>query len=440
MTETRQRLPQPRPHEEPPPTARTSSLRLALVAAGIAALGYFGGLPILIVVLAIVVMIFLHELGHYLTARWAGMKVTEFFIGFGPRIWSYHRGETEYGLKAIPAGAYVRIIGMHNLDEVDPADEPRTYRQKPYWRRMSVALAGSAMHFLIALVLLFVIFVGFGVPDEGGWQVRQVVPAGEGASPAGEAGVEVGDRIVAVEGNEVDDFDALRAEVAARPGETVDLTVERDGTTFETSATLAEAVDADGRTVVTEEGEPVGFLGVSAEVSRERLGVIESTGRAFSDFGRLTAESGKALGRFFTPSGLSSFADQVFAPAEEPPEGVTTGSTVPADEAGEERLVSIYGAARIGAQAAETGAVGLLSFLVLINIFIGIFNLVPLLPLDGGHVAIATYERLRSRGGERYYVDVRKLLPVTYAVVVVLITIGVAALYLDIANPIDLPN
>ena len=88
-------------------------------------------------VIALLVMIFLHELGHYLTAKWAGMKVTEFFLGFGPRIWSFQRGETEYGLKAIPAGAYVRIIGMHNLDEVPPEDEPRTYQNQPYWRKMA---------------------------------------------------------------------------------------------------------------------------------------------------------------------------------------------------------------------------------------------------------------------------------------------------------------
>ena len=440
MTDTRERLPQPRPRQDPPATASSSFVRLALVAAGVAALGFFAGLPALIVVLAIVVMIFLHELGHYLTAKWAGMKVTEFFIGFGPTIWSYHRGETEYGFKAIPAGAYVRISGMHNLDEVDEVDEPRTYRQKPYWRRMSVALAGSGMHFLIALTLLFVIFAGFGVPNDEGWKVRELVAAGDGESPAGEAGIEPGDRIVAIEGISVDGFDDLREEIAGRSDEVVTLVVERDGASFETSATLAEAVDAEGRTLVTDDGEAVGFLGVSADLPRERLGVIDATGRSFSDFGRISTESVKALGRFFTPSGLSSFADQVFAPAEDQPDSVTTPSTVPADGSGEERLVSIYGAARIGAQAVEVGVVGLLSFLVLINIFIGIFNLVPLLPLDGGHVAIATYERLRSRGGEQYHVDVRKLLPVTYAVVVVLVTIGVAALYLDIANPIDLPN
>src|SRR4029079_19291502 len=100
--------------------------------------------------------IVLHELGHFLTAKKAGMKCTEFFIGFGPRIWSFRRGETEYGVKAIPAGAYVKIIGMNHLEEVDPSDEERTYRRKPFWRRLSVAVGGSTMHFLIAFVLICV--------------------------------------------------------------------------------------------------------------------------------------------------------------------------------------------------------------------------------------------------------------------------------------------
>src|SRR3712207_5048135 len=130
---------------------RTGSfVGLALILALFALAGIAGGLNLLVIIAAIVVMIFLHELGHYLTAKWAGMKVTEFFIGFGPRIWSFRRGETEYGVKAIPAGGYVKIIGMHNLEQVDPADEARTYRQQPFWRRLSVAVAGSTMHFIIA--------------------------------------------------------------------------------------------------------------------------------------------------------------------------------------------------------------------------------------------------------------------------------------------------
>ena len=141
----------------------TGVWRLALVVAFIVGLGLWAGVSLVVVILALVVMIFFHELGHYVTAKWAGMKVTEFFIGFGPRIWSFRRGETEYGLKAIPAGAYVRIIGMSNLEDVAPEDEARTYRQKSYPRRMSVAVAGSAMHFLMAAAFILVLLSGTGV-------------------------------------------------------------------------------------------------------------------------------------------------------------------------------------------------------------------------------------------------------------------------------------
>ena len=141
-----------------------------------------GAFPFVLVVIALIVMIMLHELGHFLTAKWSGMKVTEFFLGFGPRLWSVRKGETEYGVKAIPAGGYVRIIGMSNLEEVDPADEPRTYRQQPFPRRLSVAVAGSTMHFIIAFVLLFVLLTGGGRPRDHAHH-RRDLRAGEWHQP-----------------------------------------------------------------------------------------------------------------------------------------------------------------------------------------------------------------------------------------------------------------
>ena len=127
-----------------------------------------------IVVLSLVAMLFLHELAHYLVAKKAGMKVTEFFIGFGPKIWSFRNGETEYGLKGIPAGAYVRVIGMNNLDPVNPEDENRTYRNSKFHQRLLLASAGSLMHFLLALILLYAVLVGNGIKvDESEWTVRE---------------------------------------------------------------------------------------------------------------------------------------------------------------------------------------------------------------------------------------------------------------------------
>src|SRR5688500_18380506 len=164
MSETTDRQPGAELRGEPSQAA--SFVRLALILAGIVVLGaWFGALSTVVIIAALLVMIFLHELGHYLTARWAGMKVTEYFLGFGPRLWSVRKGETEYGIKAIPAGGYVRIIGMNNLEEVDPADEPRTYRQKLFWRRLSVAVAGSAVHFFLAFLLLWVLNGFVGIVD-----------------------------------------------------------------------------------------------------------------------------------------------------------------------------------------------------------------------------------------------------------------------------------
>src|SRR5438270_2832380 len=168
--------------------AGTGWARGALLVLAVVLFGARFGLSVIAIVLALIVMIFLHELGHYLTAKWAGMKVTEFFLGFGPKIWSFQRGETEYGIKAVPAGAYVKIIGMNNLEEVDPADEERTYRAKSTWRRLSVAVAGSTMHFILAFVLVCVVVMGFGLP-------KPMTTLQSVSGPAAEAGLHKGDKI-----------------------------------------------------------------------------------------------------------------------------------------------------------------------------------------------------------------------------------------------------
>ncbi len=404
-------------------------------------LAMLGGLSAVIVVVAILVIVFLHELGHFLTARWGGMKSTEFFLGFGPRIWSFRRGETEYGIKAIPAGAYVKIIGMNNLDEVDPADEARTYRQASFPRRLSVAVAGSAMHFLIALVLLFTLFAGFGFrgfvtsqeefdqltaealesPD---WGIRSVTPDSLAAS----VGLEPGDRVTAINGEGITSFADLTEIMAdLLPGAVVDFEYVRGDSVLTGAGQLTEHPDFPGR----------GLLGVSPdnEISPPpRDDPFTAVGKTFQEFGEVSVESVTQLAAFFTPSSLGDFFSRVVQPETATDEGdqVVTGEG--ADEEG--RILSIYGAARIGTSLTDRGVADLFQFLVILNIFIGIFNLVPLLPLDGGHVAIAVYERIRSIGGERYYADVGKLLPMVYAVVFVLISVGLAALYLDITDPI----
>jgi len=437
---------------------QSNPLRLLAVIAAVVALGVFVSLPAVIVVLSLVFMIFMHELGHYITAKRAGMKVTEFFIGFGPRIWSFRRGETEYGIKLIWAGAYVRIIGMNNLDEVSPEDESRTYRQKSYPRRMSVAVAGSAMHFLMAFALGIGVLLLYGqtTEDATNWEIAPLptaeetlssFPASEltpelteqleaGETPALEAGLQEGDRIVAANGEDIETYTEMRDFTLAHPGEEVAFVVQRDGETVDTTVVLAERVI---------DGETVGYLGVQEAPVFEQVGPVDAVRTSAEEVGTLMAESVKGIVRFFSPQGISDFADVVVNAQDdeadtEPAASGSGGSSSASED--ENRIISIVGAARIGAQATDTdGLFALMRFMMLLNVFIGVFNLLPLLPFDGGHVAVGTYERIRELfmgTGQRYQADITKLLPLTYAVVLFMVTIGSLALYVDLFDPINL--
>ena len=411
----------------------THPARLLVLVALLGFAFWRAGWALPVVILGVVVMIFLHELGHYLAAKWGGMKVTEFFIGFGPKIWSFRRGETEYGLKVIPAGAYVKIIGMNNLDEVAITDEGRTYRSKSYPKRLLVAVAGSAMHFAQALVLLFVLYAFVGVPggsltETEDWAVREVLEE----SAADDAGLQVGDRILELDGAPIENFHEFSVDVSERPGDAATLTVRRDGEIREVPVTIG-----------TLESDPErGLLGIRSEPVTTTVGPIRAIGAAVGDFGDQTVATLGFLADFFTPAGLSEFAGDVATGSDdsqvvEAPSG-TGGSAESPDEG---RIISIVGAVRIGSNLTESGMLGFLLFFVGINITIGIFNLLPLLPLDGGHVVVATYERIREAftpGGERYHVDFARLLPVVYAVFVVLVMLGVTTIYLDIIDPVSL--
>jgi membrane-associated protease RseP (regulator of RpoE activity) len=413
----------PPPADQPPAGQQgaaegdaTSWVRRAVVAAVVVSLGLWVSLPTLAIIAALVLMIFMHELGHYLTAKAAGMKVTEFFLGFGPRLWSFRRGETEYGIKAIPAGAYVRIIGMSNLEEVDPSEEDRTYRQKPYWRRMSVAVAGSTMHFLMAMVLFFGVVTLIGNPDPT--SSRWTVGALNEDSAADAAGLELGDRIISIDGIGFESFDAMSAYLRDNPGREITLTVERDGRQLTLETTLGTANDR---------GEPVGFLGVGPDYPNVRLNPLTGAVESVKATGETIWLSIKGLGAFFSPDGLSGYLDTLTG---------TDPAPEPGEVEGEGRIISVVGAVQLASQSPDIG--GVLYFLFAINVFIGVFNLVPLLPFDGGHVAIATYERIRSRKGKRHFADVAKLMPVTYAVVALLAFVFISSLYLDIVDPISL--
>jgi membrane-associated protease RseP (regulator of RpoE activity) len=386
--------------------------------AAVVVLGLWLNAPLTIMIVALVVMILLHELGHYLTAKWGGMKVTQFFLGFGPRIWSVRRGETEYGVRAIPAGAFVTVIGMSNLEEVDPADEERTYRAKSYWRRMSVAVAGSTMHFLMALAQIYVVLVGFGMrhTDTDRWIVATISKP----SAAFDAGLQPGDRIVAVDGTRFASFDATSDYLRAHPGDTVSIDVERDGQALTLEARLGSE---------NPRGEHVGFLGVGPDFPYERSNALAAIPESVKESWHVAQDSVGGLAHIFSPSGVRGYVDTIADPDDADGNARIT----------EDRPTSVVGIAQIGSQIAENGYVNVLYLLFGVNIFIGLFNLLPILPFDGGHVAIATYEKIRSMiSGRRYQADVAKLLPLTYVVVLALALLFVTSMYLDIAHPVKL--
>lgn len=372
----------------------------------------------LAVAMVIAFVVFAHELGHFVTARITGMKATEFFLGFGPRLFSFRRGETEFGIRPIIAGAYVKVVGMTNLDEVPPADEPRTYRQQTYPRRLLVASAGSLMHFLMAVIGLFVLFCFMGEPviEEGSWEVGTVVNQGiDGErSAAARAGIQPGDRIVYVENESTAEWADLVEAIRNRPGEKVELQILRDGRTLSIETVLDTNPDGEG------------LLGIGGRqaILLTKSGPAAAVGKTFSEFGTMVGQSIRGI--WLIAANFGEVVDRIFSPPNDPT----------ANDNLETRPVSLVGAVQIGASDRLSGSERMQLF-VAFNVFIGVFNLLPLLPLDGGHVAIATYERIREgSSGRRHLIDTTRLLPFTYAVVAFLAFFGLGAVYLDLANPL----
>jgi membrane-associated protease RseP (regulator of RpoE activity) len=427
-----------RPEAPPEPAGQAASvLRLLLVIAVVAVVSNLAGVGKTVAVLAaIIVMIVLHEFGHFTMAKLAKIKVTEFFVGFGTRLWSIRKGETEYGVKVLPLGGYVKIIGMNSLEEVDPADEARTYRQQPFWRRLSVAVAGSAMHFLIALVLLFSIF--FFVGDQGYLvgptpgarvEVSALSSLENGPSPAQQAGLHVGDQIVSINGqtfaNDVDMTNYIRS----RPDQTLDFLVDRHGKLIHlypktVDLTKIQVKTAPGSAAPSAATKPTGFVGFAPGYPATKFGFLQSVNHSGGSFVSVTASTFGALGQLFSAHGISSYANMLV-------------NQKAADAKNAVRFESPVGITRLANQAAHNGLEETLLLLVAINIFVGIFNMIPLLPLDGGHVAIAIYEAVRSRKGKRYHADAAKMMPFVYATLAVIGFIAVSALFLDLRDVIS---
>ena len=420
-------------------------LRLAVVVlAGIVLATVLGALPVLVVVLALVAMIMLHELGHFATAKWSGMKVTEYFLGFGPRLWSIRRGETEYGVKAIPAGGYVRIVGMTMLEDVAPVDEARSYRQASFPRRLLVAFAGSGMHMILAFVLLFSIYAFSGAPTLTSPTISSLGQFAKGLSPAQRAGLRPGDVIVAVNGHKVANLDSLITLVNRHPGDVLSFVVDRNGRDLTLRVTpidgrhVVEVIGGQRVQAANPAGPAKGVVGVElTDVRNVSVNPLTAVGRAGSELGSMFGQTFSGLAQVFSLHGLSNFAHQVAVAGNSQASG-TSGTSGQGSGGG--TILSIVGAVQIGAQAARQDVTELLYLLAASNLFVGIVNLFPMLPLDGGHVAIAIYERARSRKGRNYHADVAKLMPVAYVFLLFVVLVGLGALYMNIVSPAHLPG
>jgi len=302
---------------------------------------------------------------------------------------------------------------MSNLEEIPPEEEALTYRAQSYGRRVRMVFAGPAMNLLIALVL----FIGFfafhdkRIISDPRWPA--IDAPGEG-SPAAVAGLQAGDRILRMNGVDVTNFDTFRTTVRDLPGKTVPLDIERSGEPLELQVTLADRNPGTG-----ERG--IGFLGVSpaVDVTYVKRNVPEAVQRSFTEFGTQVGGTVVGIGRIFSPAGLTKLWQTVTGQRPDDPT---------------QRASSIVGIVREGGRAADTGWIYFVGLLGAVNLALGLFNLLPLLPLDGGHIVIATYERLRSRKGRVYRVDMAKVMPIFVVPLIILFTVVMGSFWLDITG------
>ncbi len=355
------------------------------------------------IIVGLILTIMLHEWGHYIAAKKSGMKVTEFFLGFGPKIWSFRRGETEYGVKAIPLGGYVRIIGMTNLEEVDPEDESRTYRQATVGKRLITVLAGIIVNLGLALVLIYAALVFHG-PEK----ISTVIDTVSANSPAQAAGIRSGDRIVSIGDQKITTWESIGPVIRDHRNESLAITVERDGRIVTVRAT-PKVIDGAPR------------VGIVGSLVSTPVNAVAAVPRTFSTFGSGVSDTVGALGKVFSPSGIERY-----------------GKTVTNSKGGftsQERPRSVVGIVADGGAIVGGNWWVLIGLLAAINVFVALFNLLPLPPLDGGHAAVAAYEGIASKvRGRRVRVDYQKLMPVAAAVVVVILLFGLSTIYLDLRS------
>ena len=393
--------------------------------------GYFGGVALF--ALGIMVTIALHEWGHMRSALACGMKVRRFYVGFGPTVVKWNRKGIEYGFKAVPLGGFCDIAGMTAMDEIDEDERPYAMVYKPWWQRIFVLSGGVLMNILVGLVVLYAVAVTAGLPDPDADYTPTVaktacVPASQidaqtlsectGAGPAAEAGIREGDRITAVNGEAVASFVDLRAKLYEMPGQTADLTVER-GTEvlhIDVPITSVTRLNQAGETVT------VGAIGVTSEP----VDVMRSYG-PLDGIGATVRFSGSMLSA--TLQGLASFPGKI--------PGVV--ASIFGAERDQEGPMSVVGASRVGGELVERSQWTMfLMMLASLNFFLALFNLVPLPPLDGGHIAVVIYEKILRGIAPGQPADYTKLMPITYVMSAVLLGIGAIVIIADVVNPVRL--
>lgn len=380
-------------------------------------------MAVFVFVAVVVGSIMVHEGGHFLTARRFGMKAERFFFGFGPTLWSFDRGETEYGVKAIPAGGFVKIAGMNRYEEIAPADEHRAFYNQPAWQRTIVLVAGSFTHFVLAGVLLFVAMAFFPLPRLEAGQLAESAQVSKvvAGSPAAAAGLRSGDTIAGVDGVAVADFAAVRAAVGARPGQQVDLTVERDGVTQTRSVTLGTN---------RESGTDRGFLGVRPDIYQRWTPAQAAAGVFVGEYSLATQTSRALSGiaQVFTPDSIAAWLEQADPDAQRTADGP----------------ISLIGAGQAASALDNIGQFSsVIVLLASLQIVIGTANMLPLPPFDGGHVAVLAVESavnaVRRRRGQDtdWQVDPTSLMPLTLAVLLLFGLFALTAFYIDIVNPVS---
>lgn len=392
-------------------------------------------LGIIAFVVALLLSVMMHEAGHFFMARRFGMKVTEFFVGFGPKIWSTVRGETEYGVKAIPAGGYVRIVGMTPSEELSDEDQSRAFYKGRIRHRVITLAAGSIMHFIVGyvLILLMLIFVGVGTYTTKLSYIGECVPAqnatscapSDAISPAKAVGLLVGDRIEKINGVAVTDWASSTEIIRSSVGKPVELDILRDKDRLHLTVIPVSRIGADGKSA--------GYVGIAPSFEYIRKNPIEAVPSAVNSVWQVAWINLKGL---------------VAMPAKIPDLWNQTFHGKARDTSG---LVGVVGVARVSGEA--IGAQGLtwkdkasifVSIVAGLNIFVGLFNALPLPPLDGGHIAVALADRYRIWRAKRreapnpQAIDVARLTPITLVVLAVLISLSFLLLAADIINPLRL--